>query len=415
MTFKPTLRLILLCGSLVISLPGQSVLERYGFGQVQPVADVVGQGMGGISVLPIGRGKPNFALPASWYLVPKTRFQAGLRHNEVRPEAGGFLRRDFLQEVQFLAHLTNREAFGIGMRPLTRVDLLIRDTTGTALLGEDSLRFNQQRRLTGGISAFRVGYSRRLNDQLSLGLSLDLIFGTITQADTATFTERDSRGDLPLELIGERRLEFTGKAIGLSLLWDKGAASRSVAGMQLQLPLNLAVIIHAQSTGMTSESMDRQKDVGLPYEARFGYAYSLSDDQLILGEIGFTALPDRHDHRKVFEQYLERTGEFRLGWSKTPREDVEIQPGRLYYRVGFSYRRYYLSGSNTEHSGGLNEFSLTAGIGFRSWPARNRLDLAVQYGTRSGSWPELQERFLHLSIGVTTGEMWFMRPKKKWD
>ncbi|MEE9465577.1 MAG: hypothetical protein V3W14_08425 [Candidatus Neomarinimicrobiota bacterium] len=416
MTVRPPIYLLFSIGCLAAGLSGQSLLESYGFGQPQPEADVVGQSMGGISVLPMVRGSSHYSLPASWHLIRRTQFQVGLTHNEVLPDGGGLYRRDVFQQAQFLAHQTNRAAFGVGMRPLTRVDLAMIDTTtGAQALGPDNLTFNQMRKLSGGMSAFRVGYSRRVTGELSLGLSLDFIFGTLNQLDTLIFTDWGSRNDLPLDLISKRRMEFTGKALGLSLLWDRGEDNRGFVGMQMQFPLNLDLITHSQSTGLAGESTIRQSGVGLPFEARIGYGYSLTASQLILAELGFSTLPAAHAHKQVFGRYLKRTGELRLGWSKTPPEGSEFQPGRFYYRVGFSYLAYYLSALNNAPSGVLNEFSLTAGVGFRSLPPRNRLDLAVQYGLRNGPWLELQEKFVRLSMSVTTGELWFMRPKKKWD
>ncbi len=55
------------------NLGAQSFLEQYGFGQVQPEADVVGQGMGGITVLPMGLRNAHFSLPASWHRARRTK------------------------------------------------------------------------------------------------------------------------------------------------------------------------------------------------------------------------------------------------------------------------------------------------------------------------------------------------------
>ena len=74
-------------------LRAQSFLERYGFGQVQPEADVVGQGMGGITVIPMDFKSSHFSQPASWHRVRQTRLQIGLTHDGIEVDGGASYRR----------------------------------------------------------------------------------------------------------------------------------------------------------------------------------------------------------------------------------------------------------------------------------------------------------------------------------
>ena len=81
--------------------------------------------------------------------------------------------------------------------------------------------------------------------------------------------------------------------------------------------------------------------------------------------------------------------------------------------MGFYRKVYYLSALKNDP---LAEFAFSAGIGFRSRGFGHRVDLAIQVGRRDGLLDDVQfEDFYQLSVGVTTAELWFMRPNKRWD
>ena len=400
--------LIFLAGGL----RAQSFLEQYGFGQVQPEADVVGQGMGGITVLPMGLNSSHFSLPASWHRTRRTKLQIGLIHNEIEVDGGGSFSRDALQHFQFLAHLTNRAAYGVVLRPLTRVDISILATDSTDI-GGSNLAYDQHRTISGGQSALTVGYSRRISSRLSLGLALDVVFGSLTQADTVLFIGSERRGDLFEQLVAEQRLEFVGKVLAISLLADQVGGSSGLLGFQLRLPLDLTIVTHTSNSVLSTGSQKRRLEAGLPLEARVGYGWSPAPNHLLATELGWSSLVKPNANNDlVFRRHIKKIYELRLGWSKVPVGAEKLDPTRLYYRVGFYYRTYYISRPNNVS---LGEIGLTAGLGYRSLPLGQRVDLALQLGRREAPSGMGEERFVNLSLGVTTGELWFLRPKKKWD
>ncbi len=392
-------------------LRAQSFLERYGFGQVQPEADVVGQGMGGITVIPMDFKSSHFSQPASWHRVRQTRLQVGLTHDGIEVDGGASYRRDAFQQLQFLAHLTNRAAFGVVLRPLTRVDISFLETADTTNIGGSELAYDQHRGISGGQSALTVGYSRRMSSRLSLGVALDVVFGTLTQADTLIFTSR--RDDLFEQLVAEQRLEFAGKVLAISLLADRVGGSSGLAGLQLRLPLGLTIVDHISTNLLSTASQKRRRGAGLPLEARLGYGWSPAPNHLLAAELGWSSLTKPDDANDlVFGRHIKKIYDLRLGWSRVPVRRERYKPTRLYYRVGFFYRAYYISRSNNET---LGEIGVTGGLGYRSLPPGNRVDLALQVGRRAAPAGIGEERFLSLSLGVTTGELWFLRSKKKWD
>lgn len=395
------------------NLGAQSFLEQYGFGQVQPEADVVGQGMGGITVLPMGLRNAHFSLPASWHRARRTKLQIGFVHNGIEVDGGGSFSRDALQHFQFLAHLTNRAAIGVVLRPLTRVDISFLDTTGTIIIGDNNLAYDQHRTVSGGQSVLAAGYSRRINSRLSLGLALDVIFGTLAQTDTLTiFTGSERKGDLFARLIADQRHEFSGKVMALSLLADQVGIASGLLGIQLRLPLDLTIVKHSSNSSVRAGSQSQRLEAGLPLEARLGYGFSPAPDHLLAAELGWSLLAKPDSIDLVFGNHIERIYDLRLGWSKVPVGAEKLEPARLYYRVGFYYRRYYISRSNNES---LGEIGLTAGLGYKSLRPGHRVDFALQVGRRAAPAGIGEERFVSLSLGVTTGELWFLRPKKKWD
>ncbi|MEE9162057.1 MAG: hypothetical protein V3U35_03710 [Candidatus Neomarinimicrobiota bacterium] len=391
---------------------GQSALEWVGFGALPAASDVVSQGMGGITTLPDDAAGWLASMPATWHNIRATQLLVSVEASEFRLGSLGVNNRVGPQNFQFLMHANRRSAFGIALRPVSRVAAVFSDSIFTPT--RDTLRFVQSRSATGGISAFILGYSRRVRPTVALGLTLNVQLGTLTETDTLTFGERGTWDQvLSRRVFAERRLEFQGRTLGLSLAADVPPKSRGNLGVQLTLPLALNLIeVRTYATDEASMNSVRHNDIGSPLSFAAGYGVRLGERLRVLAEVGLTRLAQGGARNLVFGQYLESTRSARLAWSYSPTGEEPILPARLHYRMGFTYGQYYLSDSQ---NGPLAEIALSIGIGYRSPRFRHRIDVAFQVGQRDTFLDEVREDFYRFSIGVSTAELWFVRPNKKWD
>jgi len=405
---------------LLLGLAGgaaaQSSLELVGFGMDQSPGDAVSQGIGGIVTVPEGSRGWLYAAPSTWHHIRLTRLYASLEASQSHLGDLGTFTRAGPQNFQFLVHVNRRTSYGIGVRPVTRVDLALRDTTGVATLDQDTLRYTQSRSSVGGLSAFRLGFSKQIRPGISLGVVLDILFGSLTQSDTLEFTKKGDRDYLPLNIWGKRRFEFNGQMLGLSLLAACPPEDRGQLGLQVLLPLNMKLVDYQTYINKWNYlSLDplRYRRVGLPRSYAVGYGVNVARKHHIMAEIGYTHLVPAKKNDLAFGQYVKATGSVRAGWSRVPSGDERFTLGRLYYRMGFYRMDYYLSGWK---KGPLAEVAFTIGAGFKTGGFGHGVDLAFQVGRRDSLLEGVQfENFYRLSLGIATAELWFVRPKKKWD
>ncbi|MQY64439.1 MAG: hypothetical protein GH143_09110, partial [Calditrichaeota bacterium] len=172
---KGCLRIIVLMLGLVIPAAAQSSLELAGFGMALSTPDVMSQGMGGIVTVPGGADEWLYAAPSTWHRIRATQLHAAMEAASSRLGDLGVFNRVGPQNFQFLIHANRRTSYGIGIQPVTRVDMTVTDTD-SVILFPDTLRYKTNRSFEGGLSAFSIGFSRRISPAVSLGVSLDILF-----------------------------------------------------------------------------------------------------------------------------------------------------------------------------------------------------------------------------------------------
>ena len=408
---KGCLRIIVLMLGLVIPAAAQSSLELAGFGMALSAPDVMSQGMGGIVTVPGGADEWLYAAPSTWHRIRATQLHAAMEATRSRLGDLGEFNRVGPQNFQFLIHANRRTSYGIGIQPVTRVDMTVTDTDSVMFFSE-TLRYETNRSFEGGLSAFSIGFSRRIRPAVSLGVYLDILFGSLTQGDTLQFLPGGSWDDLFWNMIAKRRLEFNGQRLALSILTTVPPNSKGRLGIKAVLPLTLNLVEVQTYYGQLRPDSLHHEDVGLPLSIDVGYGVDIIRKHRVIAEAGLTQLLKAAKNDMVFSRHLRAVRSLRVGWSRIPSGDEALRLQRLHYRMGFYRKDYYLSGLQSDH---LTEFAFVVGIGYRHPRFGHRVDLAIHVGRRDGLLPSLQEDFFSLSVGVTTAEQWFMRPNKKWD
>ncbi|MFC1548022.1 hypothetical protein ACFL5M_05805 [Candidatus Neomarinimicrobiota bacterium] len=394
------------------SLWGQSGLELAGFGLATSASsDVISQGIAGFKTVPENEARWLYGAVASWQRIRGTQLHASVE--ATRSELGDFGRyvRVNPQNIYFLLHANRRTSFGFGIQPITRVDMGMLDID-TSFIAQDTLSYTQRRGSTGGLSALRMGYSRKIKPSVSLGIALNVIFGSLTQRDTLELQTTGTQA-LFTSLRADRRLEFTGKTLELSLLADITPKYKGELGILMIVPLALEAIENRTYVGQAVLNPIQQRNLQTPVSLSVGYSRKIADRQRLMSEINLARLPKEEANDLLFGRHIRATHTLRIGWSRTPGDDEVLALGRLHYRMGFYYHDYYLSGLQNDP---LTEFAVSVGLGYRSPRFGHRVDLAIQWGRREGILTDAkEEKFLRISVGVTTAELWFVRPKKKWD
>ena len=392
---------------------GQSGLELYGFGMPQPEGDAISSGIGGITVLTTDAKRHLFGSTASWYKARGTQLSAILGTQTVSIGDTEDSRRSGLYGINFLAHLNLRSAWGMFISPSTRIDMSSSNTDSIQYSPGDVLQYEATGRVMGGISKFGVGYSRKLSSNISLGVSAQFLLGSIARLDTLTFADPGTHSDIYPRLAAEQRTEFTGRTIAVNIAYAGIPITDGEVGLTIELPLGLKAYRIQKNPILPELTGVRIADIGYPLNVKIGYAHPLAPDQRLLFEYSLSNLPRGNQHDMLFGQYIQRQSTIRGGWSRFRREREESILGKFDYRVGFHFTKYYISASD---NGNLSEKGLSAGLGYIFNRTGQRLDIAFAIGDRADFGLQLEsEKFYRITVGFSTAELWFNRPKKQWD
>lgn len=397
---------------LLSSAAAQSSLDLVGFGLVHSTPDVVGQGIGGITSVPPGMNQWLSTAPASWNRIRATQLHAAFSASRTNLSDSESLAYTGLENLQFLIFINQRTSYNISIQPVTRALITLRDTAGIDTFGLDASYIHDQS-FEGGISSFKLGFSKRIGTTVSVGANLDILFGTLIQEDYLEFL---NKGDLEYpnsSITSERRLEFNGQRLELGFLADVPPQSGGELGINAVIPLRLKMIDVQVSNSWFEPNRTVHRDIGTQADITMGYSVGLAEKYRFLTEIELTRLVKGEENDMLFGRVLDGTRSLRIGFTRNPGEDEPLSIGRLYYRVGFSCTNYYLSSLKNRP---LTEFGFSLGLGFQAQSTGSRLESAIQIGRRDGLPGKVQtEDFWRISIGVVTSELWFARPNKRWD
>lgn len=195
-------------------------------------------------------------------------------------------------------------------------------------------------------------------------------------------------------------------------------------GGSLRPKLTKTVVINDQySTSVSRE--DSRSQMRLPHQVNAGAMYQ--DSRFTVGfDYEFQSWGG---NKNVFDENIyggmkvdyTDTNTFKFGFECTPnRFDVRHYLRRISYRIGGRYGDYY----QTYHGTRLNQYAVTAGLGFPiRFMGASSIDLAFEYGgrgTRGSIVNDMGKRiglirqdYFKVSIGLSMfGEdYWFVRPK----
>ena len=404
----------------LVPLSAQSPLHLYGLGALQSAEDVSSDGAGNIRSLPLTAGDAYPASVASWHNLSSTQLRTTLATQmSVTPAVNDQPRyKSGLRRIIFLVHLDNQSAVGFGLTPLTQTDLFLKDSTGSMILGADTLLYSQGRSISGGVSTLQVGYSRKLGDFLSVGVALDLLFGTMLQSDTLQFISTGSRSDilnwisLTSRYLGaERSINFLGRNLELNLTAGALPVGKSRLGIRVNLPLTLKAKVITKFDNAAPFTEETTAELELPVSINVGYAVDMGSHQRLLAEWSRQQWQNPAVNGLIFGRYIEKIEGWAASWTFKPADLGGAAPGRMFYRVGFYKKYYYLSDLKNNP---LGEVAFSMGFGIRSLRTHYKMDFALQLGERDALPGMDSEKFGRLSVGVTMGETWFSRPKKNW-
>ena len=437
-TLRRSLALVLLFALTVVPARAQSsgdgtIYSRFGIGELysfsSPQAEAMGGGGAGLRSL----NYTGFTNPALWSDQVLTRLAAGARLRGISASdeggASSQLTSGALQAIQFSLPLYTRKlGVGLAFKPFSRSNYRVVRRSETPLVfgsaPSDTSAFEINYEGRGGLQQFVGGVGYRVNDALSVGASVDVIFGIIeegrrTAFENPQFVETNSTDATRLSGV-------TGTFGAVLTLADVFAGDDAFSvGGSFTLPTTLSgTRVRTLSEGLDQDTLGTEVNgsVDIPWRAQLGLTYKPDERWIVV-------MNGRYEPWSELSSSFNASGggpgSFPVGGSDALTDRVRVSLGgeflpagtdllepytaRMAYRLGAYYEKSY---AQPVEDTNINTYAVTGGVSLPTLLSGTRVDLNVEVGTRGTTTQGLvRDRFYSISLNINVGERWFRERK----
>ena len=393
---------------------GGSIYSLLGVGDLRLIPNVRAAGMGYAGYAVASPYYINTLSPATWSQLERVRLEASLLYEGFNSSNGTqsrYLARTDFSGAMLALPFSPRDGvvLAMGFTPYSKVDFDTY-TTGEYTGVEDTMLYSINHKGLGGISKGQLGMSWAPTRKISVGASLNYLFGTL-EARTSLIPR--STGYAP----GTQNEETTMNGVNFTvsaLLDNLGdflpALSPFTFGFALTTRGNLSTThrytyIFEGRYDTTSEQAGR---LVIPVTLGVGLAYHPGDRVLIAADFTSQAW-STSEFRGATPPAIRDAQSIGIGFERLPSREPGAQLlDRTAFRLGFLYQATYYSPNGEP----INAWAVTAGLGIPV-SLDTHLNLALEYGSR-GTLNQglILDHILRFSASLTISERWFIRPEE---
>ncbi len=441
-SFYSTARLgLLVVGVLLCALPATalaqsngngSVYSRFGLGELKTLASPQAQALGGGGAGLRSLNYTSFSNPALWSDQVLTRFVMGANYHETNAQNGDGTRSELvagtLNAVQFSFPIYTRKlGFSVGYHPYSLMNYrVVRRPEEPFQFGpepSDTTSYAVDYEGRGGIQQVSGGLGWRISNALSVGASVDVLFGILEEARETTI----GPGFAPINFTDATRLSgFTGTFGALLTVADLFADDDALSlGGSLMLPATL----DGRRVRTLGESLNRDTigavvdgSVDLPWRAGAGLTYKPSNTFTIVADGLYAPWSTAES---TFDAASSGPSLFPVGGGELLSDRWRVSGGVEYLPAGsdasasYFYRTAYRLGGYYEQTYAapvagetIDVRAITAGFSLPTRLSGTRLDLDAEVGIRGTTSRNLvRDIFYGVSVNVNIGERWFQERK----
>ena len=389
-----------------------SPYTRYGYGTLVDAGFGQNASMGGISYGLRSNRFTNPGNPASYTAIDTLTFRfeaaAGLRFSSFEDAGGKQTRTNGnLEYIGLHFPIKRWLGFSAGLLPYSVVGYDFSSTeTQPSSITSGSLVTNYLYKGIGGITQLYLGTAVIPYKNLSLGLNLNIDFGTMQHASLVSFNES---AYFPTSQVKTIRVFDVNALFGAQYTLLLPKERKVTFGAIFQPKSNLGG--EAEKTIITTDTVTITDNNGFDMPLTFGlgavynvsgklsagldYKYQAWSNAKYFGETPFN---DRH--------------KFSVGVEYQPNNSSKNYFNRIYYRAGANYSNFYAKVNDND----LSEYALTAGLGLPIKRGLNPtvLNIVFEYGNKGTTAHDLiKEQYYKFTLNMTINEHWFI--KRKFD
>jgi hypothetical protein len=390
-----------------------STYTRYGLGDIYYSYSARTLSMGHSGSAMINRDYVEILNPASWANLSMTRIEFSFAYDELRLSTQDQLKYygdGVFKGFTFAFPVSRDNGIGVamGIVPYTRINYEVQEQVADTTTGNYTTTYQGK----GGLSKIFIGGSYTLPINLILGATLEYYFGNINYTSSVQF---ENTALFPAQYELSYGPTGFGTTIGLITPDMSGLLNFSaISNFRLGLSANLisklntdtsfisssSTIVDSIGVGKTKMKVPTRLNAGL--HIAFINVYNIALDYFYQPWTEFKL-------SNVNQLNMNDVHKVSLGFEYTPQRAPGITFWeQIMFRAGASYElsQYKVNGKD------LNQYSFFGGFGL-PLGEDNSLDFGFEYSVRGKTEKNLmQEQFFKFNLGISFGEMWFIRYEK---
>ncbi len=404
---------VFLCAGLQAQNNSYSPYSRFGIGDIAKAGFGRNQALGGIGYGLRDPNHINYLNPASASAQDTMSFifSTGIIGNTVQLESneGGHNVSNFtLSHLAIGFPVTRWWKSNIGLVPYSQMGYKIIDVD--LLQGIENYYDG-----TGGINQFFLGNAFNLTPNLSVGINLSYLFGSLVQSRQLTFPMSDNyfsvtnksksvAGDFHIRYglqYSSRIMNDYSYTVGL-IYENKTALSTS----QELLIINELTTSAGTVRDTVPNNLATKNHIDLPSNYGIGASFRKDNKFLIGADYSFQQWSETSffDHQ---HDSLVNSSSFKIGAQYIPdHTDFRSALRRINYRLGFHYSNTYLQ--IREHQ--LKDYGVTLGLGIPYGNTRSSFNFAVDIGRRGTTkFNLIEENYVIFNFSLSLYDFWFFK------
>ncbi len=395
----------------------QNAMSGYGYGSSNDHSSPMSSGLSN-SLLPSFKNNVSLSNPASWHNLYFTYLNTSVNVQESRFDSNSSVNFD-LSNFKLIIPWKQKMSFGISVEPYFSRKLTMSDNTLSTFLSNGAIEYYRENKSSGGPSLIKFSNGFKLNQSESLGSSLGFVFGSSRYSKNLIVDNRS-------HLLQSRDL-FTGSILDLYFLSSRLKLREKplIFSMGIQIPLS-GINIENESYQAFLDSNNNNyhdtndfPDIGqalLPIIQKFNDEIKINSLNMGLDyqfsprrhfQLQFDSIKDSGKHRhdsSIFPSYIKSSEKLSISYAKFAKP---LSKDRYSFRSSIFLKDYLIK--NLEN---VNEVGLGLGLGIAFGVVGNQIDIGFNVSKRNGIYLIDEEIITNFSIGLTIGDLWFVKRRE---
>jgi len=421
------LLLALFCFPMII-LAQQNTISPYssfGIGEFQSQGFALNTDLGGLGLALRSNNQLNLLNPASVSALTLTSFEVGVSGSALFLKDTNLEQEAFSSTMAYLSlgfPITKGVGVSVGLLPYSfKGYQLSQDSTWTD--GVDSLQTTTAYIGSGGLNRAFLSFGAELVNGLSVGVTGNIIFGTLTQQrdlrsnDENFINRRDENLYTVKDFSFDLGVQYQTNIKGKQLIFGATYSPQASLDASNRGSIYTYNIVNSFEYIRDTVSIDDRKSNGLMLPAAYGAGLSLGKENnwFVSGEYEFK----EWSQLSLFgssNANLQNASQFKVGaWVIPNNKDVHKYWKSIQYRVGVNYNTGYLAISELRPEApqtNLNDLSVSLGLGLPLKRSNTIANIGVQFGRRGTTEYDLvEEKYIKFHLAFTFNDKWFTKRK----